>query len=237
MQNKLEAFIDQLQQAKTLDDLQHVIFGLRDLYDVEHLVYHSVKSTGEQYGVLTYDDAWVSHYVDQSYERIDPVVLGCFQSFQPVIWKELDWSGKSSRRFLGEALDNGVGSQGLSVPIRGPNGQFALFTVNDSCRDTSWAKFSAEYQRQMILIAHYLNNKALEIEHGKLVPPTTALSPRESDSLTLLAMGYSRAHAADSLRISEHTLRVYIESARFKLGSANTTHAVAAALSRGLIVV
>ncbi|KEJ89760.1 hypothetical protein DSW25_05935 [Sulfitobacter donghicola DSW-25 = KCTC 12864 = JCM 14565] len=50
-------------------------------------------------------------------------------------------------------------------------------------------------------------------------------------------MGYSRAQVANSLAISEHTLRVYIESARFKLGALNTTHAVARALSRGLIVV
>ena len=55
--------------------------------------------------------------------------------------------------------------------------------------------------------------------------------------MTLLAVGYSRAQVADTLSISEHTLRVYIESARFKLGALNTTHAVARALSRGQIVV
>jgi DNA-binding CsgD family transcriptional regulator len=55
--------------------------------------------------------------------------------------------------------------------------------------------------------------------------------------MTLLAVGYSRAQVADTLAISEHTLRVYIESARFKLGALNTTHAVARAMSRGQIVV
>jgi DNA-binding CsgD family transcriptional regulator len=64
-----------------------------------------------------------------------------------------------------------------------------------------------------------------------------ALSPREVDAMTLLAVGYSRAQVADRLSISEHTLRAYVESARFKLGASNTTHAVARALSRGLIVV
>jgi DNA-binding CsgD family transcriptional regulator len=53
----------------------------------------------------------------------------------------------------------------------------------------------------------------------------------------MLALGLSRAQAADSLSISEHTLRVYIESARYKLGAANTTHAVAKALLGGHIVV
>jgi DNA-binding CsgD family transcriptional regulator len=55
--------------------------------------------------------------------------------------------------------------------------------------------------------------------------------------MTLIAIGYNRAQVADTLSISEHTLRVYIESARFKLGALNTTHAVARALSRGLIIV
>lgn len=57
------------------------------------------------------------------------------------------------------------------------------------------------------------------------------------DALTLLAMGYSRAQVANSLSISEHTLRAYIESARLKLGASNTIHAVARAISRGLIIV
>jgi DNA-binding CsgD family transcriptional regulator len=56
-------------------------------------------------------------------------------------------------------------------------------------------------------------------------------------AMTLLAKGFSRAQTADEMQISEHTLRVYIEAARHKLGALNTTHAVARALSRGLIVV
>jgi len=55
--------------------------------------------------------------------------------------------------------------------------------------------------------------------------------------MTLLAIGYSRAQVADTLSISEHTLRAYIESARLKLGAQNTLQAVARAMSRGMIVV
>ena len=82
-----------------------------------------------------------------------------------------------------------------------------------------------------------MNQKALVLERGSDDTETPSLSPRETDALTMLALGYSRAQAADSLSISEHTLRVYIESARFKLTAMNTTHAVAKALTRGLLVV
>ena len=225
----LPRFIEQLAEVKTLDELNDQVFALRDLLDVEHIVYHSVNSTGQQYAALTYSTEWVGHYLEEDYARLDPVVQTCIRRFHPVEWKRLDWSGKPTRNFLHEAIEAGVGNQGFSVPIRGPSGQFALFSVSDNASDEKWAKFCEEHVRDMILVSHYLNQKALEIERG-----TDAV---KTDALTLLAMGMSRAQAAESLSISEHTLRVYIESARFKLAAMNTTHAVARALSAGLLTI
>ena len=138
---------------------------------------------------------------------------------------------------MGEAICEGVGNQGFSVPIRGPNGQFALFSVNQKCSDDDWVKFTERSTKDLILVAHYLNQTALRIERGTDEMPMRALSPREKDALTMLALGYSRAQAAETLSISPHTLRVYIDSAQFKLGATNTTHAVARAMVQGLLVV
>lgn len=237
MLGNLGPFIDRLSRATTLEDLSAEVRWLRDAFEVEHLIYHSVNSTGEEYAALTYSDAWVQRYIDNNYARIDPVVQGCFQRFDPVDWSELDWSGKPQREFLEEARSSGVGAQGLSVPIRGPRGQFALFTVNHRSSDEDWARYSKDHLPKLILAAHYVNQKALEIERGTDVLAQANLSPRESDTLKMLALGYSRAQAADSLSISEHTLRVYIEGARFKLGASNTTHAVARALTSGAIII
>lgn len=237
MKEKLETLITGLQQATSHSDLQAVIVQLRDLYDVDHIVYHSVNRAGEQYAALTYEHEWVDRYIEKDYARIDPVVQGCYQRFHPVDWKRLDWTSKQARGFMGEAADAGVGNQGLSVPIRGPNGQFALFTASSRASDATWEKYSESNVGDLILIAHFINQKALEIDNGTDVQRTASLSPREVDTLSLLAMGYSRAQAADSLSISEHTLRVYIEAARFKLGAQNTTHAVAKAITFGLIIV
>jgi DNA-binding CsgD family transcriptional regulator len=226
-----------LEQADTLEGMQRVSEALRDFYDVDHLVYHWVDSSGDQYGCGTYSTEWQQKYIAENYLRIDPVIQGCFQRFHPVDWKRLDWSSKAARGFLEVSAEYGVGNQGFSVPIRGPKGQCALFTVNHTCDDAIWAKFTQGHRRDLILIAHYFNEKALEFEPDRQPEQPQALSPREVDAMTLLAIGYSRAQVANSLSISEHTLRVYIESARYKLGALNTTHAVARAMSRGLIVV
>jgi DNA-binding CsgD family transcriptional regulator len=229
--------LEDLENTSTLDELSDVAVRLRDRLQVEHLIYHWVDGAGDQYGYTTYPDAWAERYRERNYHRIDPVILGCFQRFHPVDWKSLDWSGKVAKNFLQDALEHGVGNQGYSIPIRGPNGQFALFTVNHSCDDESWKAFIDSHGRELILIAHYFNRKALEFETDRQPDVPRGLSPREVDAMTLLALGYSRAQVAHSLSISEHTLRVYIESARAKLGAQNTTHAIATALSRGLIVV
>lgn len=233
----LDRFFDRMESAAGRDDLQALITDLRDHYGIAHIVYHWVNSDGEQYGVGTYPIEWAEHYVAQGYLRIDPVIQGCFQRFHPVEWKRLDWSAKAARALLAEALEYGIGNQGYSVPLRGPNGQFALFTVNDSCSDEDWRGFCEANVRDLLMISHYFNRKALEFEKPEDEKVQKPLSPREADALTFLALGYSRAQIAEMLEISEHTLRVYVESARFKLGAMNTTQAVARALSLGLIVV
>ncbi len=231
----LESFLSRLNQVGTLDDLDNAILSLSDELNVEHVVYHSVNSSGDQYAVTTYEPVWVDQYLGNDYARIDPVVQACLRRFHPVDWKRLDWSGRAARGFMHEAVDAGVGNQGFSIPIRGPSGQFALFTVSSTDKDDTWAKYTDDYTRALILASHYVNQKALEIEKGTDQADIVSLSPRETDALTMLALGYNRAQAADSLSISEHTLRVYIESARFKLAAMNTTHAVARAMNQGLL--
>ena len=75
MRKRLETFIHHLEQIDTLEALNDAVVNLCDLYEVDHLVYHSVNSTGEQYAALTYDDKWVNHYMDEDLSRVDPVRL------------------------------------------------------------------------------------------------------------------------------------------------------------------
>jgi DNA-binding CsgD family transcriptional regulator len=227
----------ELERASGREDLQTAIVKLCEAYKIDHMVYHWVNSQGDQYGCGTYSPGWVERYLEKEYLRIDPVILGCYQRFHPVDWKRLDWSSKAARGFRAEALEYGVGNQGFSIPMRGPNGQYALFTASHHCSDEDWQTFKNKHRRQLILLAHFFNQKALEFEPDRVPEALITLSPRETDAMTFLAMGFNRAKAADTMEISEHTLRVYIESARFKLGAINTTHAVARAMSHGLIVV
>jgi DNA-binding CsgD family transcriptional regulator len=233
----LEGFLDTLHSANALEDLQACTEDLRNRLKVAHIVYHWVNAVGERFGAGTYSQDWVDRYLEMDYLRMDPVIFGCLKRFHPTDWKELDWTPKAAKAFLKEAIQYGVGNQGYTVPIRGPKGQFALFTISDRCDDASWASFRSQNTQNLILIAHAFNARALALEANPDDSSPTNLSPRELGAMTCLAKGMNRAQAASEMDISEHTLRVYIESARHKLGALNTTHAVARALSNGLIIV
>jgi LuxR family transcriptional regulator, quorum-sensing system regulator RaiR len=233
---KLNPVLKALARADTIEDLKDACIELRDMLQIDHVSYYCFGPGDGLYGYATYSMEWKARYAQEQYMRIDPVLIGGSSRFQPFNWGDLDWTPKAARKFRVEAAVHGVGSQGYSVPVHGPKGQFALFSVNHSCEDAEWAAFTRKHQNSFILLSHFFNQKALEVVANVDEQPTKALSPRELDAMTLLARGLSRAEVAKDLDISEHTLRVYIESARNKLNAQNTTHAVARALSRGLIV-
>lgn len=229
-------FLERLDSTTSLDGVQELVVELRDRLGVEHAIYHIVGGTGREYGALTYDPDWVKHYVDSQYFRIDPVVNAAFLSHRPIDWKTLNWRQPAARRLIREAVDEGVGKQGYTVPIRGVDGQFALFTVTSYDSESAWDRFGAEHLHHLVLCGHYIHQRAAEIMAPDPAHLAADLSARERDVLTLLSLGHSRGEAAERLSISEHTFRAYLDTARLKLNAANTVHAVASAVTRGLIL-
>jgi DNA-binding CsgD family transcriptional regulator len=235
-QAKLEALLEGLQRTTSIEDLRRSVISLRDIFEIEHVVYYTVNRIGEQFGAVSYDPAWVQRYIDADYQSVDPVVQGVKNRFTAVNWKSLDWSRPASRAFLKESIDAGVGNQGYTIPIWGPRGELAVLTINHRANDVQWASFTKANLRDLLLVSQLVHQEGKRIHAGALAPSSQPdLSPRERDVLLLLGKGRSRGAVADALKISENTLRAYIDSARHKLGALNTTHAIALALSKGVI--
>lgn len=232
---RLEALLERLQKTNSIDGLQVWVNELRDLFGVAHVFYHTATLKQEQVGAFTYSRDWARRYVEKNYSSVDPVLRGAMRRFHPMDWKTLDWSSAAARSFLRDAIDYGLGSQGWTVPIWGPQGEFAIFCLNDSRSDSDWAEFTAASAKDTLVVAHLMHERALRIITLDATPPSAELSPREREALAHLCVGHSRAAVAEMLQISENTLRAYIDSARHKLGALNVTHAVAIALAKGII--
>ncbi|PIB25728.1 hypothetical protein BFP76_00585 [Amylibacter kogurei] len=235
MDQDLLAFIQRVERADTIDALFDRVKEVRALFQVNHAIYHSIQWHGETFALATYSAEWHEYYGGNQMYLIDPVVINAFKKFNPYNWKSLDWDTRKGRKLLQDAIEMGVGNQGLSFPIRGPNGELALFSISHSADDDTWQKFIETHSADLMLIGHYFHEAARRLVLSRDLGDPVALSPREVETLTLLGLGLSRANIAQNLQISEHTLRGYIESSRIKLCANNTTHAVTSAMARGLI--
>lgn len=258
MSDLLQGIFETLPDPRSIEELGKLINFIRDGLEVEHVSYlalslgSSVRFASSQVGNLSdnvggwwradsslgassYSYDWSLRYVEQSFQRIDPVVETAIRSFVPLNWKDLDWTDRKRRQLLREAVDFGVGNQGYTVPIHGPDGQFAIFVINATCSDEQWEKTIREHRHVLMIAANFFHQKVLDITNVFGETPSVRLSPREVDVLTALALGKNRSQAAYELKISENTLRVYVDSARHKLGAVNIPHAIALGIRKGII--
>lgn len=65
--------------------------------------------------------------------------------------------------------------------------------------------------------------------------PTTPLTPRQTQVLSLMADGYSDHDIARELELSEHTVKYHIREASRRLGANNRAHMLSLAISQGIL--
>lgn len=258
MKSEIETLVETLPEACSIEQFGGIVTRILNVYDLKHIIYHAVHLGGDfastarngggrldgdvgvwkiedgAFAILTYSEEWIARYLDAGYVRIDPVVGAALEAFHPIDWKSLDWSSKRCQEFLKESIDYGLGNQGLTIPIRGPNGQFAIFTANKSCTDEHWEYFKKRSFGDLLIVSHFFHQKVIEY-FGLNEKSRYSLSAREIDVLRGLSLGQNRAQIAHNLGVSENTVRVYIDSSRHKLGALNTAHAVAIAVSKGVL--
>jgi DNA-binding CsgD family transcriptional regulator len=239
MKDRLQTIVETTPKVDDRESLDKLLRMIRKLYDVDNCIYYALSLggplAGVEFGGMTYPSRWHERYEDLRYRDTDPVVVAAMNGFAPIDWATLDWTGRPARRLLSEAHEFGVGNHGYTVPIHGPQGQAAMFSVSKQCSEVRWSRLLVEISQELLLIAHHVHRRALELHDADAPAAPPPLSPRERDALSLMACGRSRSQIAHMLKISESTLRVYLDSARHKLGGLNAFHAVAIAVKSGSI--
>lgn len=187
----------------------------------------------EPFLAVTYSSEWVEHYRDRGYVKIDPVIRTGLRRLLPIDWDDFPREDGALRQFFGEATEFGLGRRGMSFPVHGHAGDRALFSVSAdfSQREWEWARRTAF--RHFPIIAAHLHDAVLRTESVLRAQPH--LSPRELDCLRWTSGGKTVWECGVILKLSPHTVRCYLESARQKLGASSNTHAVSLALTSGLL--
>lgn len=231
--------IDRLARADRVDQASEIIGGFSRAWGLHNVAYVALNmpTPGAPRPLLslTYSADWQKHYAQCGYVDLDPIVRSGLGGILPIDWSEIDRCDPVVRKFFGEAQELDVGANGLSIPIRGRLGEFALFTVTSNQPLADWRHMRQELMRDLMVVAWNFHAAALRSCAPADAQPPVHMPLREASCLRWKALGKTDDDIGRILGISSHTVRFHLESARARLGAANTMNTVAKALSLGLI--
>jgi LuxR family quorum sensing-dependent transcriptional regulator len=207
-------------------------FGF-DWFTYEMLV---PPGTDEPFYNTTYPADWMARYIERRHGRSDILLSYMTRMVRPFLWHEAYQRVQLTDAQVSvfkEAGEFGLRS-GAVVPLNGPGRVKAYLAVASPLSRVQFERLFEPCRHQLHLLATYAHERFLAINEAE-APPMSGLSPREGEVLTWAALGFSAHEIADELTISAHTVKDHIDNAKMKLEARDKTHAVAIALSRGLI--
>jgi DNA-binding CsgD family transcriptional regulator len=184
------------------------------------------------FSIVTYSRLWQQRYSLKKYLGYDPVVSFGQKTDEPFDWACLPADDAATKAFLIDALDHGVGRNGLSVPLHGRRGVFSVVSFTSDMLKQEWEAYKAANMNSLKLLAVLID--AASHVNFKLPSPQVHLSNREEQCLLWAARGKTYQEIAMIQGLAFGTVKVYLDNARHKLRCMNLTHAAAVAFATGV---
>jgi DNA-binding CsgD family transcriptional regulator len=233
------SLIDAADKITTVEDLDNFIRKVLSAYDLKHAVYYLPGLPGQDgvrpLTVTTYPKDWVARYFEVDYLSVDPCLPAGYANLLPVDWSTYNRRPPRVKQLFGESIEFGIGRQGLTIPIRGTKGEFALFNITCDLNDRDWKDAKPAYIRDFQILSHTIHAKASVIAGAAPPDYHARITPRERECLTWCAVGKTSEDIATILGISEGVVRIHLQSAQHKLNCLNRTHTVVKAMVYKLI--
>lgn len=242
LSNTITDFVNELSGVEDQDTLKLIFDRTVDDLGFKCFAYHMVKVIGVgthlPLAVTTYPGQWVDRYIEQDYVRLDPIIQAGFERTVPFSWDEViipDELISTQKKFFGEADDFKL-RNGLSVPINGVGGEYALMSLVANGTPDEAHQTIQEHRHTIHLLTMYYHNHASSMLVGEAIKRfSPTLTKREKEALTWVANGKTTWETSEILSIAETTVLTHIENAKRKLNAPSRTQAVVKAIYLGLI--
>lgn len=219
------------------EDLAKTLQAIASEIGVSHIAYLRFspnKSTDvcSLVSVVTYSKLWQQRYFLKKYLIHDPVVSYGRNTDQPFDWANLPTDDPATKAFLTDAVNHGVGRNGLSVPFHGRWGVFSVVSFTSDLSTDEWEAYKAANLKNLKLLAVLIDSAS----HINFKLPTVGvhLSNREEQCLLWAARGKTYQEIAMILGLAFGTVKTHLDRARHKLQCMNLTHAAAVAFATGV---
>jgi len=216
-------FLNIFKNVRDSTRAQYVNFSVHD--------YSGSSREMKQY--LTYPMDWISHYLKNSFQEIDPLLTLDYRRVAYVDWSDM-WCTNDELRFFSSSIDHGIGNNGVSLVVHLGQNKFGVTSLIFEQKHESWKVFRDQNLELMRQQAEYVS------EHYKRLftqMPVNHynLTKRELECLHLVAVGETDTRISALMGIGRWTVNSHVKSSKFKLGVTNRSAAVAKALTLGLL--
>ncbi len=179
--------------------------------------------------ISNYPSTWTSFYLQNHYERQDPVIIQALRRPEPFRWG-LDIEPTpiltTGSALFEEAARFGIRC-GFTIPVHDGYGAIAAVTFAADERRSSFEQSIEKNARVLELIAMYFHAHVRRTTMTTTLIDGSALSPREIECLKWAAEGKSAWDTGQIMGISRYTVAFHLENAKVKLGVRSTIQAVA----------
>jgi DNA-binding CsgD family transcriptional regulator len=214
-------FLDEFLRATGLANVAYVAFNL------------PTRSPQRPLLSAAYAPSWRKSYAQSRRVDIEPILRVGLGGIAPVDWRLLDCGDPIIIKLLGEALELDVGANGVSIPVRGREGEYALFSA---CLPERASRTSRQtLMRRLMVVSAIFHSKVREACEAKGPYADARLSDCELTCLRLKALKKSDDEIGLILGASANTARFWLETARARLNAVTLNQAVEKALRLGLI--
>lgn len=186
----------------------------------------------------SYPDEWVDRYTQHRYWEIDPVADLGQRTVRPFLWGQGAFlqDFRKSQRVVFEEADAFDIKYGITVPVRGPQGELSVFNLVANHK-RHLEEVVREAQGRIYMAAVDTHERGLRALTGSELQENAPkeLSRREKECLSWTLEGKTAGEIATILGISVSTVNHHASSAAGKMGGLNKHHAAVRALRLGLI--
>lgn len=237
----LEGFIERTQACETEDDLFRAFDAFVASFGIKYCAYFimskQLRAIPPQAGLVRHNfpHGFTKRYIVNNYAKFDPIISQSLKEARPFHWRDVKEKQtlNAQQKQIFEAHKEANLLDGLAVPVYGPMGTFALFSLASEGVELELT------QSQLIAIQFaclQTHNRYCDLAQINDEAPIKPLSPRETEALTLVAAGLANNAIAERLGITENTVDTMLRRIFAKFGVNNRISAVLKGIGCGVLL-
>lgn len=237
----LETFIGKTIECDTEAELYHALQAYLTEFEIDFFIYfimaQNLRAVSPETGLIHHNFPleFARNYFDNDYVSIDPVIQQSLKEPRPFHWFDVadkkPLNSQQKQMFNAYRAANFI--DGLAIPVFGPMGTIALFSLASRGR-----KLPLTHQQLSALqfACLQVHNRYFELAHIFSDAQTKPLSLREKQALSLVADGLATPGIAEKLGVSVNTVDTMLRRIFVKLDVNTRISAVLKAIGSGLIL-